>query len=46
VRAASAGWRVVERDVVYGPRIAGESKVSGSLRGSVVAILDFWKAIS
>lgn len=46
VRAAAAGWRVVERDVVYGPRIAGKSKVSGSLRGSVVAILDFWKAIS
>ncbi|EID16348.1 hypothetical protein MXEN_04488 [Mycobacterium xenopi RIVM700367] len=46
VRAAAAGWRVVEHDVVYGPRIAGESKVSGSLRGSVIAILDFWKAIS
>ncbi|MBS4728674.1 glycosyltransferase family 2 protein [Mycobacterium sp. SM1] len=46
LRAAAAGWRVVERDVRYGPRIGGTSKVSGSLRGSVMAILDFWKAMS
>ncbi|WP_188112732.1 glycosyltransferase family 2 protein [Mycobacterium simiae] len=46
VRAAAAGWRVVELDVSYGPRTGGESKVSGSLRGSIVAILDFWKVIS
>jgi glycosyltransferase involved in cell wall biosynthesis len=46
VRAAAADWRVVELDVVYGPRTAGKSKVSGSLRGSAIAILDFWKAIS
>ena len=46
VRAASAGWRVVELDVSYGPRTGGKSKVSGSLRGSITAILDFWKVIS
>lgn len=46
VRAAAAGWRVVERDVGYGPRTGGKSKVSGSLRGSVTAAVDFWKAIS
>ncbi|MBV9319712.1 MAG: glycosyltransferase family 2 protein [Mycobacterium sp.] len=46
VRAAAAGWKVVECDVDYGPRTGGKSKVSGSLRGSVVAMLDFWKAIS
>jgi glycosyltransferase involved in cell wall biosynthesis len=46
VRAAQAGWRVVERDVDYGPRTGGKSKVSGSVRGSVVAGLDFWRAIS
>jgi len=46
VRAAGAGWRVVERDVDYGPRTGGKSKVSGSLRGSVVAALDFWRVIS
>jgi glycosyltransferase involved in cell wall biosynthesis len=45
IRAAAAGWRVVERDVDYGPRTAGKSKVSGSVRGSVTAAFDFWKAI-
>jgi hypothetical protein len=45
VRAAAAGWHVVERDVTYGPRTGGKSKVSGSLRGSVVAALDFWRVI-
>lgn len=45
VRAAQANWRVVERDVVYGPRTGGKSKVSGSVRGSAIAALDFWRAI-
>jgi glycosyltransferase involved in cell wall biosynthesis len=45
VRAAQAGWRVVEHDVVYGPRAGGKSKVSGSLRGSFIAALDFWRVI-
>jgi len=46
VRAAAAGWRVVERDVGYGPRTGGKSKVSGSAKGSLVAAVDFWRAIS
>jgi glycosyltransferase involved in cell wall biosynthesis len=46
VRAARAGWRVVERDVAYGPRTGGQSKVSGSVRGSAVAALDFWRAMT
>ncbi|MFV1362416.1 glycosyltransferase family 2 protein [Mycolicibacterium elephantis] len=46
VRAAAAGWHIVERDVAYGPRTGGKSKVSGSLRGSVVAAVDFWRVIS
>lgn len=46
VRAAAANWRVVERDVIYGPRTGGKSKVSGSLKGSFVAALDFWRVIS
>jgi glycosyltransferase involved in cell wall biosynthesis len=46
VKAAAAGWKVVELDISYGPRTGGVSKVSGSLRGSVIAILDFWKVIS
>jgi hypothetical protein len=46
VCAAQAGWRVVERDVAYGPRTGGKSKISGSMRGSVIAALDFWRVIS
>jgi hypothetical protein len=46
VRAAQAGWRVVEHDVAYGPRTGGKSKVSGSVRGSFIAALDFWRVIS
>ncbi len=46
VRAAQAHWRVIERDVAYGPRTGGKSKVSGSLRGSFTAALDFWRVIS
>lgn len=45
VRAAAAGWVVTERDVGYGPRAGGTSKVSGSVRGSVVAAYDFWRVI-
>ncbi len=46
VRAAAAGWRVVEVDVDYGPRTGGKSKVTGSVRGSFTAAVDFWKVIS
>ena len=45
VRAAKAGWQVVERDVPYGPRTGGKSKVSGSARGSLVAAHDFWRVM-
>lgn len=38
--AAAAGWRVGEVPVAYGPRLGGESKVSGSLRGSLRAARD------
>lgn len=46
VRAAQAGWSVSERDVGYGPRTGGTSKVSGSVKGSATAALDFWRVIS
>lgn len=46
VRAAQANWSVTERDVVYGRRTGGTSKVSGSVRGSATAALDFWRVIS
>ena len=44
-RLVEAGWRVIERDVRYGPRTGGKSKVSGSIRGSLVAAHDFWRAM-
>ncbi|GAS96836.1 dolichyl-phosphate sugar synthase [Mycolicibacterium canariasense] len=46
VLAARNGWQVVERDVTYRSRTGGRSKVSGSLRGSVTAAVDFWRAIT
>ncbi|NLU68709.1 glycosyltransferase family 2 protein [Streptomyces sp. HNM0574] len=39
VRAADAGWRVVERDVDYLPR-SGRSKVTGTWRGTWHAVRD------
>ncbi len=38
--AAAAGWRVGEVPVAYGPRLGGQSKVSGSVRGSLRAVRD------
>ena len=46
VKAAAAGWRVTEIDVDYRQRAGGRSKVSGSVRGSLTAAIDFWKVIS
>ncbi|BBZ26605.1 putative glycosyltransferase [Mycolicibacterium madagascariense] len=46
VRAAAAGWKIAEHDVAYGTRTGGKSKVSGSVRGSFFAVLDFWRVIS
>ena len=41
VRAAEAGWSVVEHDIDYRPRTAGtRSKVSGSVRGTLRAVRD------
>jgi len=41
MRAADAGWTVVEQDVAYRPRAAGtRSKVSGSVRGTMRAVRD------
>ena len=46
VKAAAARWRVTEMDVDYRERAGGRSKVSGSVRGSLIAAIDFWKVIS
>ncbi|WP_019930328.1 glycosyltransferase family 2 protein [Nocardia sp. BMG111209] len=43
--AAREGWGVVERDVRYRPRTHGVSKVSGSVRGTVGAVRDFWSVL-
>jgi glycosyltransferase involved in cell wall biosynthesis len=46
VRAARAGWTVVELDVAYRPRAAGtHSKVSGTVRGTARAVRDMAKVL-
>jgi glycosyltransferase involved in cell wall biosynthesis len=45
VRAARAGWRIVQVDVDYHPRI-GRSKVTGSPRGYLTAIRDARTALA
>ena len=42
VRAAGAGWIVVERDITYRARAGGRSKVSGSVSGTLATVRDFW----
>jgi hypothetical protein len=37
--ASDAGWRILERETSYAPRV-GRSKVTGTLRGTVTAVLD------
>ena len=44
VRAGRAGWRIDQVDVPYTPRL-GTSKVTGTLRGSVQAVLDMSSAL-
>ena len=37
VRAARAGWRIREIPVCYRPRLGGRSKISGTLKGTLLA---------
>ena len=37
--ASGAGWRIVERDSAYAPRV-GKSKVTGTVRGMLTAVHD------
>ncbi len=39
LKASNAGWTIVELEIPYSPRI-GSSKVTGTMRGTVVAIAD------
>lgn len=45
VRAADAGWRIVQVDVEYTPRV-GRSKVTGTLRGTVQAVRDMSEVLA
>jgi glycosyltransferase involved in cell wall biosynthesis len=45
LRAAQSGWRVEEVPVEYRPRAGGRSKVSGTLKGMVRAVVDSRRAI-
>jgi hypothetical protein len=36
-RAARQGWSIVEVPVNYRPRLGGKSKISGTLRGTLLA---------
>lgn len=46
VKAADAGWTVEELDIAYRPRAAGtRSKVSGSVRGTALAVHDFYAVL-
>lgn len=45
LRAAAAGWRIVEVPVPYGPR-TGRSKVTGTVRGTAVAIRDMRRVLA
>ncbi len=44
LRGAGAGWRIGEVEVAYRPR-AGQSKVTGTLRGTVRAARDMTRAL-
>lgn len=47
VKAARAGWRIAEVDVDYRPRAAGtRSKVTGTVRGTVVAVRDMTRVLA
>ncbi|WP_150308150.1 glycosyltransferase family 2 protein [Planctomonas psychrotolerans] len=45
LRAADAGWRITEVDTPYAPRI-GRSKVTGTVRGTIVAIRDMSRLLA
>lgn len=45
LRANAAGWRIAEVDTPYSPRV-GRSKVTGTLRGTVIAITDMSRLLA
>ena len=45
LRAHRAGWTIGETPVPYAPRLAGESKVTGTLKGTLRAVKDMGKLL-
>jgi glycosyltransferase involved in cell wall biosynthesis len=45
LRGNAAGWRIVEVDVPYSPRV-GRSKVTGTVRGTITAIGDMSRLLA
>lgn len=45
LKASAAGWRIAEIDTPYSPRI-GRSKVTGTVRGTIVAIHDMSRLLA
>ena len=45
LRANDEGWRVMEVDVPYAPRV-GKSKVTGTVRGTILAVVDMSRLLS
>ena len=46
VKAARRGWRLVEVPVDYRARLGGQSKISGTLKGSLLATYFILKIIA
>lgn len=46
VKAARAGWRVVEVDVDYAPRGGGRSKVTGTVLGTLRTVRDMTRVLA
>jgi hypothetical protein len=45
LRANDAGWRILEVDAPYSPRI-GRSKVTGTIRGTITAVKDMSRLLA
>ncbi|MBC7590019.1 MAG: glycosyltransferase family 2 protein [Salinibacterium sp.] len=45
LRAHDAGWRITEVDTPYSPRV-GRSKVTGTVRGTIVAVKDMSRLLA
>jgi len=45
LRANSAGWRILEIDTPYAPRV-GRSKVTGTVRGTMTAVTDMSRLLA